>query len=410
MERGGGLGVLVGAEQDGRFGVRELVARAPARRGACSAASGSGPPSRRRRRRRRARGSCRSASRRGRRGRARPPASRPRAGRSARRAPRRSSPTPRKSIATRAGVVRARSRIQRSSVSAQELLQLGDEPLRLLPHEEMAGSRGRRRAARPGIASTSRSRVARIDDDVAVSVCTSVGTASEPSRRCASKRRPRGGLRRPVLERLRRPLAVDQDPVDELRPRIGLERVLVNWRSVARASISSTVLLRHRERLRPAGRRAREHELVDPLRMGERELLRDHPAEARPDHVRALDPASSSTCTASPAISAAVYGPGGRVALADAAVVEEDHVERAGERLDHRLPAPARVAEPVDQQQRRPAPWRSQAIFIASPRRPAERRSTRTRRPRPASPPGTKKTSRMKSVPRMKRAPRAAFE
>jgi hypothetical protein len=65
--------------------------------------------------------------------------------------------------------------------------------------------------------------------------------------------------------------------------------------------------------------------------MRERELLRDHPAEARPDDVRPLDPASSSTCTRLRPARAPCTARR-RVALADAAVVEEDHVEALGER------------------------------------------------------------------------------
>ena len=70
----------------------------------------------------------------------------------------------------------------------------------------------------------------------------------------------------------------------------GASAFSTNWRSVARARQQLHRLLGHRERLRPAGRRAGEHEPVDALRSGERELLRDHAAEARAEHVGALDP------------------------------------------------------------------------------------------------------------------------
>ena len=48
-------------------------------------------------------------------------------------------------------------------------------------------------------------------------------------------------------------------------------------------------LLGHRARLRPAGRRACEHEPVDAVGISQSELLRDHAAEARAYDVRPVD-------------------------------------------------------------------------------------------------------------------------
>ncbi len=244
--------------------------------------------------------------------------------------------------------------------------------------------------------------VAGIDDDVAVTVLHERrrGERAEPVVGVEGRRG--GGLRRPGLEPLCGAFAVHQDAVDEVEPRVRLERVL-DVLAECRARVHQVDRsLRRRERLRPARRRAREHEPVDPLRIAERELLRDHAAEARPDHVRPLHAR----------LVEHLHGVGGhlggrvrarrRVALAHAAVVEQDRVERARERLDDGLPAPARVAEPVDQQQRRPGTMTLPGDLHAR---------TRLRRcPRLASPPGTKKTSRMKSVPRMKSGSESGVE
>jgi hypothetical protein len=67
-------------------------------------------------------------------------------------------------------------------------------------------------------------------------------------------------------------------PVDELRPRVGLERVLRELAQRGASQHQVDRLLRHRVGVRPAGRRAREHEPVHPLGMRQRELLRDDPA------------------------------------------------------------------------------------------------------------------------------------
>src|SRR5581483_6945264 len=91
------------------------------------------------------------------------------------------------------------------------------------------------------------------------------------------------------------------------------------------------------------------------------------------------------------------------VRIADAAVVEAEDAEARREPGEDRLPAPARVAETLHEQQRRPAPPllpRDLHRCIAS----CSRCSVRGRRTRPirASPPGTKKTTRMKSTPSTK--------
>ena len=98
-------------------------------------------------------------------------------------------------------------------------------------------------------------------------------------------------------------------------------------------------------------------------------------------------------------------GPAGLSRLADAAVVERRARGSArASRRARRLPAPARVAEALDQQQRRarrPAtPTRSSPLhrLLQSAAACAARRI----RPSRARPPGTKKTTRMKSTPRTK--------
>ena len=99
--------------------------------------------------------------------------------------------------------------------------------------------------------------------------------------------------------------------------------------------------------------------------------------------------------------------PGRHVALADAAVVEAEHVEALGEQLPAGAPAEAIVSEPLDQQQGRPGarafPGQPHAVPLgdahtpasACSRRPAadsirRRARARPRAEMPTMPPGKK--------------------
>ena len=313
--------------------------------------------------------------------------------------------TPRQSIATRAGVVRARSRIQRPRVSSpahEELRHDGDEAVGLLPEEEVAaageeldaGARNpeREQGRVPGVHNCILRPVE--DERRRSDPCDAVERVECRPRRC---------LRAPGLDRLRRSLAVAQDPLDELRVGLRRERVLDELAQGGAAREQLHGLLGHREGLGAAGRGAREHEPVDALRLSERELLRDHAAKARPEHVRPLDAGLVEHLRRVGGQLGSRIRPGWSIALADAAVVEQDHVEGSRQRLDDRLPAPAGIAEPVDQEQRRAAAMTLPGELHCIPSSGSIRRRRRTRSAAgSASPPGTKKTSRMKSVPRMK--------
>ena len=159
---------------------------------------------------------------------------------------------------------------------------------------------------------------------------------------------------------------------------------------------------------------------------GERELLRDHAAEARADDVRALDPGRVEHGDGVRRPSArAVYGPGRHVALADAAVVVERARGSPPRAARGPAPSPSVRSRALHEQQRRPGA----AHLVGDPnvavRRLLDRRCSRARlrlgarrgsprrprsssasplrrgrsRARPTSPPGRKNTSRMKSVP-----------
>ena len=123
---------------------------------------------------------------------------------------------------------------------------------------------------------------------------TSVGAATAPSRSCrrTPPRRPPAPPSRP--DPCAVASAVHEDPVDELEPRgRGASAFSTNSRRRVGRSVGasrSTRPFSGASGTRRAPRRgAGEHEPVDPLRMAERELLRDHPAKAGADHVRALD-------------------------------------------------------------------------------------------------------------------------
>ena len=164
--------------------------------------------------------------------------------------------------------------------------------------------------------------------------------------------------------------------------------------------------LGHRHAVGAAGRRAAEHEPVDALGRGDRDLLGDHPAEARADHVRALDAGlvehlqprrrpSRAPCTAPAGLS-----------LSPMPRLSNDSTRKrsASARADG-LPAPARRSRgPGSAAAARPSPCSSHAILItASP--PAGAAAVRGRRTRPMRRrcrPAAKKTTRMKSTPSTK--------
>ena len=353
-----------------------------------------------------------------------PRAARPAASRLARRSssPYVSSP-PRKRIAARSGVARARSASQRPMVSSR-LIDGRSSRKRVTEATNASGSSQKKRCPRPskrsrrasGTRSARRSALRGSTTPSSVPVRTSVARGDLAHAVVAVEPDARRRLRRPggLLLRGREPVL--HDPVDELRPlrgRRGRERVLdeppQRDRRLERRRLGHQRerSLRQRKRLRPAGRRAREHEPVDAARVRERELLRHHAAEARPDDVRPLDPRLVQHRDGVRGQLGDGVRPRRRVALPDAAVVEEEHVEPLGEPRQHRLPAPARVAEPVDEQQRlaRAAPLpgdpgRSRGRLLGQRLRFA--RSPRSRVGRLASPPGTKKTSATKSAPSRK--------
>ena len=194
---------------------------------------------------------------------------------------------------------------------------------------------------------------------------TSVGAVSDAEPVVRVEGRARRRLRRPRLEALRR-----REPGARGSARRAPAADPARARSRRTRAASRAPRIRSHGLLAASGTPAGPPGVVQTrtsfsTRSGaaERELLRDHPAEARPDDVRALDAGLVEHLQRVAGHLRRRVRAGRRVALADPAVVEQDHVERARERLHHRLPAPARVAEPVDQQQRRPrarvAPRRS---------------------------------------------------
>ena len=236
-----------------------------------------------------------------------------------------------------------------------------------------------------------------------------------PAAACACQASSGCASRDPVVLDL-----LDHRLVVRLRERVADEdaEALVR-RQVERLSDQPHGLLGHRERVRPARRRAREDEPVDALRVRERELLRDHPAEARlrrRARARRL-PRRERPRRHRPSSERSTGRAGGRCRRSRGC--RTDHAEAPGERLEHGPPAPAAgIAEPVDQQQRRPAPCSSQAILVPSAivaitlalrrRRPGgaleqpQPPAARLRVASPAIPPGRKKTMRMKITPRTK--------
>ena len=245
----------------------------------------------------------------------------------------------RQSIATRSGVVRARSRIQRPRVKVAHWRNS------VTTSTNGSGCSQKKRWPPPGKSSTRASGirrceqggVPRVDDRVFRPVQDERRRVRSPPRRSrASKAAPAAACALQasngcaVASRWRRIRSTSS--VVRLRR----ERVLDELGAASRRSCSSfDRLLGHRERLRPAGRRAGEHEPVDALRMRRarapaRPCRRGSPrarARARPRPRRAPAPASS----ASPAT---VYGPGGASLSPMPRLSKRITSKRARERLD----------------------------------------------------------------------------
>ena len=236
-------------------------------------------------------------------------------------------------------------------------------------------SRRRPRAARPGSARRAARALRGSTTDVAVA---RAGRASAPRSRRAGRRRrtQRRPPPAPPRPQASAPFASRCSRIRSTSSGRGSGSSAFTTNVAERSPVALRQqphrLLRHRVAPRPAGRRAGEHEPVDALGLRQRELLRDHPAEARAEHVRALDAGLVEHLHRILGQLRSRVRPRRRVALADRRGCRTRmHVERARERLDDRLPAPARVAEPVDQQQRRArSPCRSQAIFTRAPSQP----------------------------------------
>src|SRR5207244_4716751 len=143
------------------------------------------------------------------------------------------------------------------------------------------------------------------------------------------------------------------------------------------------------------GMRAAEDERLDRFGLCGDKLLRDHPAQARAEDMGTADAGLVEHLEGVAGHRARRVRPGRLVRLADAAVVERDHAIALGEHRDDRVPAPARVAEPLDQEQRL-------AVTVRFPGDLHDSFSALRRRPARAMPPGRKKTTRMKSTPSTK--------
>ena len=227
------------------------------------------------------------------------------------------------------------------------------------------------------------------------------------------QRLPAGGIRR-----MRG--AIGADLVDERTGRPGSERVddkaplRLARVEPRRLQHQRHRLGRHRRRVGTARGRAAQNEPLDTLRRCERELLRDHPSEARSDDVRALEVGRVEDAERVRRELRRRVRARRLVTVAEAPVVERDDRERIREALRCRAPAAAAVAEPLHEQHGPPV-----AVHVvrdphvgdlthtpscaAGPGRTASSRRRKPRgRPRaaiPASPPGRKKTIRMKITP-----------
>ena len=364
---------------------------------------------------------CRSASRHGRRARGRRRAAPPRAVGALRRARRRSSRAPPQSIATRAGVVRARSRIQRPIVSPALIAGTPSRPRRsapAAPRRRDGRRRGRARRGQPGSAA----RAARRCGSRRRRPRCRAGSASarrSPRRgRAASKAAPAAACALPASGGLAVRAPVREDLVDDRLVRVRRERVLdeasqrdLAQRRRARHQLHRLLAASGTTPARPAWcTRARAGRRAPGAASGE--LLGDHPAEARAEHVRPLHPGLVEHLRrASAASSAAVYGPGGASLSPMPRLSKRITSKARGEPLEHRAPSPSgrsrargsgaaahpAVAFPGDA---------SRALASSASSRPRRRGGCASL----ASPPGTKKTSRMKSVPRMKSGSESGVE
>ena len=296
-----------------------------------------------------------------------------RARRSARRARRRSSVRPASSIAIRSGVIRARSRMILSivcSLMPRNSVDDPDERVGLLPEEQVPGAveaarrvhpRSGRRAARALRWSTTLSSVPGEDQRRRGDLAVDALEASCPQPPAPASRPDRAGSRRAVRRARRR-----ARPAGSRRAR--------SRRSGAAPPRARATAPRRRARIVTSGigtasgaarRRAAEHEPVDALGRVDGELLRDHPAEARPEHVRALDARLVEHLQRVAGHLRAVYGPSGlsdspmpRLSNADDAVALARARARPGPSPSGRSRAPGSGAAA------RPLPCDSHAIFI----------------------------------------------
>ena len=102
------------------------------------------------------------------------------------------------------------------------------------------------------------------------------------------------------------------------------------------------------------GVRAAEHEPPDASRVPERELLGDHAAHRHAEHVGGHGSEGVEQRGGVVGELGSRIGPGRRVRLATAAIVEGDHPVRAGERLGQCEPVGGDRRDTCNQQQRRP--------------------------------------------------------
>ena len=194
----------------------------------------------------------------------------------------------------------------------------------------------------------------------AVPWTTSVGTRMSPSRRervvrragarlrVPARRRPAGapcGRRR---SRRRAPPAASGESAFSTNSRSASSRIEVRAFPSARRSAAASArtvgppaVVEQRTSLRTRSGR------------GEHELLRDHPAEADPEHVRALDARARPARRARRRRAARSCTGPAALALAEAAVVERHDPEAPREQRRAQAPARAAVAEPLDHEQQR---------------------------------------------------------
>ena len=119
----------------------------------------------------------------------------------------------------------------------------------------------------------------------------------------------------------------------------------------------------------PARSRARQDETVNAFRVGDRQFLGHHAAQARPQHV---GPADAGGIEHGHDVAGHVgYGEraGRPVAVPDAAVVHQHQPEVAPQFPQHRFPAETVQAHSLDQDQPRPPPVHGPAQLVGDPQR-----------------------------------------